>query len=154
MAVAVKVPSVGESVTEGVLAQWLKKDGDFVEEGEPIAELETEKATQELPAPAAGILHIKVNEGETVAVGDEVGAIDPKGKAEAKEKPREEKAAKKEKADKDGEEKRKEQPTPTKREEARESSDRKKEKAAAPEAVEEHGARVAEHCAVRRLGHP
>src|SRR5262245_16317564 len=76
MAVEIKVPSVGESVTEGTIARWLKKDGDAVREGEPLIELETEKATTEVAAPAAGRLKITVAEGQTVAVGAVVGRIE------------------------------------------------------------------------------
>ena len=76
MAVALKVPSVGESISEGVLARWLKKDGDAVKADEPVFELETEKASSEVPAPAAGVLRIKTKEGDTVAIGAVVGEID------------------------------------------------------------------------------
>jgi 2-oxoglutarate dehydrogenase E2 component (dihydrolipoamide succinyltransferase) len=77
MAVAIKVPSIAESIVEGVLSQWLKKDGELVRENEPLFELETDKATQPIPAPATGVLHITVPEGKTVAVGAEVGRIEP-----------------------------------------------------------------------------
>lgn len=77
MAIDVKVPSVGESITEGTISRWLKKDGASVRADEPILELETDKATQEIPAPAAGVLHIGVAEGKTVAIGAVVGTIDP-----------------------------------------------------------------------------
>src|SRR5437016_6231379 len=53
MPVEIKVPAAGESVTEGILSRWLKKDGDYVKADEPVVELETDKATQEVPAPAA-----------------------------------------------------------------------------------------------------
>jgi 2-oxoglutarate dehydrogenase E2 component (dihydrolipoamide succinyltransferase) len=76
MAVAIKVPSVGESITEGVLARWLKKEGEAVKADEPVFELETEKASSEVPAPAAGVLRIKAKEGATVAIGAVVGEID------------------------------------------------------------------------------
>src|SRR5947208_484761 len=78
MTVAIKVPSVGESVSEGTLARWLKKEGTYVKTGEPVLELETEKATTEVPAPASGVLTISVPEGKTVAVGEAVGQIDEK----------------------------------------------------------------------------
>src|SRR5947209_2312732 len=80
MAVEIKVPSVGESITEGILSRWLKKEGDAVRSGEPLFELETDKATQEVPAPADGILSIGVKEGEPVAIGSVVGSVDPQGK--------------------------------------------------------------------------
>jgi 2-oxoglutarate dehydrogenase E2 component (dihydrolipoamide succinyltransferase) len=77
MAVDIKVPSVGESISEGTLARWLKKDGDAVRADEPLFELETEKATTEVAAPAAGVLHVTVPEGQTVAIGATVGRIEP-----------------------------------------------------------------------------
>src|SRR5207302_10209557 len=76
MAIDIKVPSVGESITEGSIARWLKKEGAQVRTDEPIFELETEKATQEVPAPAAGTLHITVAEGKPVTIGAVVGTID------------------------------------------------------------------------------
>lgn len=69
MAVEMKVPSVGESVTEVTIASWLKKDGDFVRMDEVICELESDKATFELPAESDGILRIVAQEGETLAIG-------------------------------------------------------------------------------------
>jgi 2-oxoglutarate dehydrogenase E2 component (dihydrolipoamide succinyltransferase) len=75
MAVDVIVPSVGESITEGSLAQWLKKDGDAVQVDEPLFELETDKATTPVPSPASGTLIIQVPEGQTVAVGSVVAHI-------------------------------------------------------------------------------
>src|SRR5690348_14298760 len=75
MAVPIKVPPVGESITEGILARWLKKDGDRVRVDEPLFELETDKATGEVPSPANGTLHITVREGETVAIGAVVGEV-------------------------------------------------------------------------------
>jgi len=69
MGLEVKVPVVGESITEVTIAKWLKKDGDQVTMDEVICELESDKATFELPAEGAGILKIRVPEGETVAIG-------------------------------------------------------------------------------------
>lgn len=77
MAIDIKVPSVGESITEGSIARWIKKNGDLVRLDEPIFELETEKASTEVPAPAAGKLLIKSPEGTKVAIGAVVGSIDP-----------------------------------------------------------------------------
>ena len=77
MAIEIKVPSVGESITEGSIARWIKKNGDVVRLDEPIFELETEKASTEVPAPAAGKLSIKTPEGSKVAIGAVVGSIDP-----------------------------------------------------------------------------
>ncbi|MFP5328582.1 MAG: 2-oxoglutarate dehydrogenase complex dihydrolipoyllysine-residue succinyltransferase [Alphaproteobacteria bacterium] len=82
MATDVKVPALGESITEGTLAQWLKKAGDAVAADEPIASLETDKVTVEVPSPAAGVLsETLVAEGETVEVGAVIARIDESGKA-------------------------------------------------------------------------
>jgi 2-oxoglutarate dehydrogenase E2 component (dihydrolipoamide succinyltransferase) len=78
MAVEIKVPSVGESITEGTISRWLKKDGETVRADEPVVEVETEKATTEISAPQAGTLRITVPEGQTVAVGTVVGQIEEK----------------------------------------------------------------------------
>src|SRR5690606_24157065 len=64
-----KVPTVGESITEVTISTWLKKEGDFVQMDEIIAEVESDKATFELPAEASGILHIVAKEKETLAIG-------------------------------------------------------------------------------------
>src|SRR5437764_8650439 len=77
MPVEIKVPSVGESISEGSIARWIKSDGAAVQQDEPIFELETEKATQEVPAPASGVLRVKVQAGERVAIGSVVGTIEP-----------------------------------------------------------------------------
>jgi 2-oxoglutarate dehydrogenase E2 component (dihydrolipoamide succinyltransferase) len=77
MPVEIKVPSVGESITEGSIGRWIKRDGDAVQQDEPLFELETEKATQEVPAPATGQLHIQVQAGQRVAIGSVVGTIEP-----------------------------------------------------------------------------
>ena len=76
MVVEIKVPSVGESVTEAILAQWFKKDGDPVKKGEALFVLETDKVTLEVESEADGVLKITVPEGETVAIGAVVGSID------------------------------------------------------------------------------
>jgi len=75
-AVAITVPSVGESITEGTLARWLKADGSLVQPGDPLFELETDKASSVVPAPAAGVLKIGVAEGQNVTIGATVGTID------------------------------------------------------------------------------
>lgn len=72
----IKVPTVGESISEVSLAKWLKKDGQWVERDEVLAEIESEKATFEINAEQAGLLKIKVQEGETLAIGDVVCFID------------------------------------------------------------------------------
>jgi len=81
MALELKIPSVGESVTEVTISQWLKADGSYVEMDEPVAELESDKATVELNAEAAGELKILVEEGEDVEVGAVVAKIDTSAKA-------------------------------------------------------------------------
>ena len=72
------VPEIGESITEVIVASWLKDEGAFVEQDEPIAELETDKATVELPAPQSGILtRIIAPSGSTAQVGDTIGKLKP-----------------------------------------------------------------------------
>ncbi|CTQ54570.1 Dihydrolipoyllysine-residue succinyltransferase component of 2-oxoglutarate dehydrogenase complex [Roseibium album] len=76
MATEIRVPTLGESVSEATIAQWFKKPGDAVSQDEPLVELETDKVTVEVPAPAAGTLEaIVVNEGDTVEVGALLGQI-------------------------------------------------------------------------------
>jgi 2-oxoglutarate dehydrogenase E2 component (dihydrolipoamide succinyltransferase) len=99
MLVEIKVPSVGESVTEAVLAQWFKKDGDQVQKGEALFVIETDKVTLEVEAEAEGVLKISVGEGETVAIGAVVGTIDTAAAAAAAAPT--EKAAKKEEVEKE-----------------------------------------------------
>jgi len=77
----VKVPTVGESITEVTLSRWIKKDGDAVAMDEPIAELESDKATFELTAEKAGILKIVAKEGDTLAIGAVVCTIEGAGAA-------------------------------------------------------------------------
>lgn len=79
MGVQVKIPTVGESITEVTIASWSKKDGDAVQMDEVIAELESDKATFELTAPEAGVLKILKQAGETVAVGEAVCEIESNG---------------------------------------------------------------------------
>ena len=76
MPVEVKVPSFGESISEGVLARWLKADGELIRRDEPVAEMESEKATSEVRATASGRLKTTVKEGATVAVGATIALID------------------------------------------------------------------------------
>jgi 2-oxoglutarate dehydrogenase E2 component (dihydrolipoamide succinyltransferase) len=77
MSVSVSMPQLGESVTEGTVTRWLKKEGDRVERDEPLLEISTDKVDTEIPSPAAGILSaIAVAEDETVAVGAELATID------------------------------------------------------------------------------
>jgi 2-oxoglutarate dehydrogenase E2 component (dihydrolipoamide succinyltransferase) len=84
MATDVQVPALGESITEGTLAQWLKKPGEAVAADEPIATLETDKVSVDVPSPSAGVLaETLVNEGDTVAVGAVIARIDDKATAGA-----------------------------------------------------------------------
>ena len=76
MALEMKVPSPGESITEVEIAQWLVEDGDYVEKDQAIAEVDSDKATLELPAEASGIITLKAEEGDAVAVGEVVCLID------------------------------------------------------------------------------
>ena len=85
MLLEMKVPSPGESISEVEIAEWLVKDGDYVEKDESIAEIDSDKATLELPAEQSGKITIIVNEGETVAVGDIVCTIDTSIIVESKE---------------------------------------------------------------------
>ena len=107
-----KVPSPGESITEVEIATWLVQDGDYVEKDQPIAEVDSDKATLELPAEQSGIITLKAEEGEVVQVGQVVCLIDmdaakPSGSAApAEEKPKEEPKA----------EVKKEEPAPVKAE--------------------------------------
>ena len=80
MALEMKVPSPGESITEVEIASWLVKDGDYVEKDQAIAEVDSDKATLELPAEASGIITLKAAEGDVVAVGDVVCIIDTDAK--------------------------------------------------------------------------
>ena len=76
MALEIKIPAVGESITEVTIAKWLKKDGEVVKRDEVIAELESDKATFELPAEADGVLKIRVAEGETIGIGTVIAELD------------------------------------------------------------------------------
>ena len=91
MILEMKVPSPGESITEVEIATWLVKDGDYVEKDQAIAEVDSDKATLELPAEAAGIITLKAEEGDAVQVGQVVCLIDTEGKnAAAADAPKEE----------------------------------------------------------------
>lgn len=94
MALEMKVPSPGESITEVEIATWLVSDGDYVEKDQAIAEVDSDKATLELPAEASGIITLKAEEGDVVAVGDVVCIIDTdaaKPEGDKKEEKKEEK---------------------------------------------------------------
>jgi 2-oxoglutarate dehydrogenase E2 component (dihydrolipoamide succinyltransferase) len=81
MILEMKVPSPGESITEVEIAQWLVSDGDYVEKDQAIAEVDSDKATLELPAEVSGIITLKAEEGDAVEVGAVVCLIDTEGKA-------------------------------------------------------------------------
>lgn len=76
MPLEIKIPAVGESITEVTIAKWLKKDGETVKRDEVIAELESDKATFELPAEGSGTLRHAVKEGETIAIGTVIARIE------------------------------------------------------------------------------
>src|SRR6266498_2283285 len=80
MAEPIKMPELGESITEGTITRWLKQEGDQVQADEPLFEVSTDKVDTEVPSPIAGVLTwIKVHEDETVAVGTELAEIEPAG---------------------------------------------------------------------------
>src|ERR1700760_909730 len=77
MSVSVSMPQLGESVTEGTVTRWLKKEGERVEADEPLLEVSTDKVDTEIPSPAAGVLReIAVGEDETVEVGAQLAVIE------------------------------------------------------------------------------
>lgn len=117
MILEMKVPSPGESITEVEIATWLVKDGDYVEKDQAIAEVDSDKATLELPAEAAGIITLKAEEGDAVKVGQVVCLIDtdaakPSGSAPAAEAKKEEPKAVEPKAEAKKEEAPKAAPAP------------------------------------------
>src|SRR6266404_9332720 len=95
MAIEVKIPAVGESITSGVVSAWHKKSGEFVNEGEPLFTLETDKVSTEIVAEKSGLLETKVPEGREVKIGEVVAIIDDSkqraGEEQKVEKPRDEK---------------------------------------------------------------
>ena len=93
MLLEMRVPSPGESISEVEIAEWLVEDGDYVEKDQAIAEIDSDKATLELPAEESGTIKIVVGDGETVAVGDIVCIIDTSVKGEVKVNVNKEEAA-------------------------------------------------------------
>lgn len=87
MALEMKIPTLGESISEVVIAKWLKKDGDYVNMDDVLCELETDKATMELNAEQAGVLKILAEEGATLAIGDVVCSLDTDAKVPAAQAP-------------------------------------------------------------------
>ncbi len=129
MAVNIVVPSVGESITEGTIARWLKQDGETVRADEPVLELETEKATTEVAAPASGRLVITAKEGETVKVGQVVGRIE-----EGATSPRPAPAPAKKEPEKKAPEKKEAEAPPQRQEKAKPAAEEKREVALSPAA--------------------
>src|SRR5277367_3324590 len=85
MSIELRIPSAGESIQEVQIGQWLKHEGDRVRRDESLVELDTDKASMELPAPSDGILsRIVKKDGEKVAVGEGIALIDPDGEAAPK----------------------------------------------------------------------
>lgn len=85
--IEIKVPPVGESITEVTIGNWFKNDGDFVKLDEVICGLDSDKATFELTAESEGVLHIKAQEGDTLNIGDLIATIDPSGNGSAAKAP-------------------------------------------------------------------
>ena len=98
----IRVPSVGESVSSGILAVWLKKDGEFVQEGDELFELETDKATMAIPSPATGVLHVSIAEGKEVDIDSVVGQVDETASADAASPSKKESKAPEESSGKQG----------------------------------------------------
>ena len=83
MSVEIKVPAVGESITSGVLSAWHKKNGDFVQDGEPLYALETDKISTDVPAAGSGRLQIQVEAGQEVQIGQVIATLDESAGAKA-----------------------------------------------------------------------
>src|SRR5271168_4972046 len=92
MPIEVKVPSVGESITSGILGVWSRPDGAYVKSGEPLFEIENDKVTSEVVAESAGLLKHLVKAGDTVQIGQVVANIDEKAPAPAEAEPKKEAA--------------------------------------------------------------
>src|SRR6266446_825431 len=84
MSIEVKIPPVGESISSGVVSVWHKKSGEYVETGEALLTLETDKVSTEITAEKAGLLETKVDEGQEVKIGEVVALIDDQATAPAK----------------------------------------------------------------------
>jgi 2-oxoglutarate dehydrogenase E2 component (dihydrolipoamide succinyltransferase) len=83
MSIELKIPVIGESVTEVTLSSWMKKDGDYVKEGDSVCEIESDKATMELPAPSSGVLKISAEAGSELKIGAVIGTLDTSATAPA-----------------------------------------------------------------------
>src|SRR5205814_537941 len=133
MAIEVKIPAVGESITSGVVSAWHKKSGEFVNEGEPIFTLETDKVSTEIVAEKAGLLETKVPAGQEVKIGEVVATIDDsKQRPEEKKVPEEKKAEKPPEKKKAPEETKKQPEAAEKTVEQREKAPPEKEKPLSP----------------------
>ncbi len=86
MSIEVKIPAVGESIESGVVSVWHKKSGDYVQAGEALLTLETDKVSTEIAAEKAGLLETKVEEGQEVKIGEVVAVIDDQAAAPEKAK--------------------------------------------------------------------
>src|ERR1700746_3544827 len=128
MAIEVKIPSVGESITSGVVSAWHKKSGEFVNTGDALFTLETDKVSTEIVAEKAGVLETKATEGQEVKIGEVVATID-----DSKAPPEEKKAEKPTEKKKEPEEKKKESEEKKKEPEAEKKRVEEKEKKAPPE---------------------
>jgi 2-oxoglutarate dehydrogenase E2 component (dihydrolipoamide succinyltransferase) len=133
MAIEVKIPAVGESITSGVVSAWHKKSGEFVNEGEPIFTLETDKVSTEIVAEKAGVVETKVPEGQEVKIGEVVATIDDSKQRPENEKVSEARKAKKPAEKKKGPEGTKEPEEKEKQPEAAKKTVEGKEKKAPPE---------------------
>src|SRR2546426_1489240 len=103
MSVEVKIPAVGESITSGIVSVWHKKSGDFVNAGDALFTLETDKVSTEIVAEESGLIETKVPEGQEVKIGEVVATID-----NSKSAPKEKKAEKPPEKKKEAEEEEKE----------------------------------------------
>jgi 2-oxoglutarate dehydrogenase E2 component (dihydrolipoamide succinyltransferase) len=115
MIIEVKVPSVGESVTSGVVSAWHKKSGEFVNEGEPLFALETDKVSTDIVAEKSGVLETKVPQGQEVKIGEVVAVIDDSNQTGEKKVPEPKKAEKPQQKKKEQSEGRKSEPAPEKK---------------------------------------
>ena len=99
MILEMQIPSPGESISEVEIAQWLVADGEYVEKDQIIAEIDSDKATLELPAEQAGSITLKAEEGDVVQVGQVVCHIDTSAESNSKDKPSKNEKAPQEKAE-------------------------------------------------------
>src|SRR5436190_12998235 len=114
MAIEVKIPAVGESITSGVVSAWHKKSGEFVNEGETLFTLETDKVSTEIVAEKGGLLETKVPEGQEVKIGEVVASIDDSKQPGAKKVPEPKKVEKPQERKKEESEGKKKEPQPEK----------------------------------------